>query len=186
MTKEEKKAFRKGVQAEIAELPEEYLEESNLGLRENFLSLPEFDRARVIFAYISEGREPDTVEILRRALALGKTVALPVSLDNGVMEPRTVKSLEELVPGRFGILAPPAGAPLVAEEEIDLVLVPAVTFNEKGFRLGRGGGYYDRFLSRSGAFAVGLGRERLIREIPLEAHDMSVNCLVTEACIRRF
>lgn len=182
----DKKAFRKGVQAEIAALPETYLNESNAGLRENFLAMPEFRRADVIFAYISEGREPDTVGILQKALAMGKTVALPVSLDGGIMEPRIIKSLEELVPGRFGILAPPEGAPLVPEERIDLVLVPAVTFNDKGYRLGRGGGYYDRFLGRSGACSVGLGRERLIREIPLEPHDMSVNCLVTEVCVRRF
>ena len=181
-----KKQFRKGVQADIAALPEDYLKMSNEGIREHFLSLPEYEDAGTIFAYISEGREPDTVGILQAALAAGKTVALPISLDDGVMEPRAIRSLDELTEGRFHIPAPPADAPLVKEEDIDLIIVPAVTFNSRGYRLGRGGGYYDRFLARSDAFSVGLGRDRLIREVPLEDHDQGVACLVTESGVKRF
>ncbi len=183
----DKKEYRRGVLADIAALPEEYVESSNEGIREQFLAMPEYERASVIFAYISEGREPDTVGIIRQALADGKTVALPVSLDGGIMEPRRIRGLDELVPGRFHIPAPPASAPLVDEESIDLIIVPAVTFNGHGFRLGRGGGYYDRFLARSGAVSVGLGRDRLIRDdVPLEAHDQGVTCLVTESGVKRF
>ena len=61
-----------------------------------------------------------------------------------------------------------------------------MTFNSRGYRLGRGGGYYDRFLARSGAFSVGLGRDRLLREVPLEDHDQGVACLVTESGVKRF
>ena len=183
----DKKEYRKGVLADIAALPGEYIESSNAGIRESFLSMPEYDRASVIFAYISEGREPDTVGIIEQALADGKTVALPVSLAGGIMEPRAIRSLDELVPGRFHIPAPPETAPLVDEESIELIIVPAVTFNSGGFRLGRGGGYYDRFLARSGAVSVGLGRDRLIRDdVPLEPHDQGVACLVTESGVKRF
>ena len=183
----DKKEYRRGVLADIAALPEEYVEESNVGIREHFLAMPEYWQASVIFAYISEGREPDTVGIIQHALASGKTVALPVSLPGGIMEPRVIQSLDELVPGRFHIPAPPESAPLVEEDSIDLIIVPAVTFNENGFRLGRGGGYYDRFLSRSDAVSVGLGRDRLIRDdVPLEAHDLGVACLVTESGVKRF
>ena len=182
----DKKEFRKGVQAAIAALPEEYLEESNAGIRAVFLNMPEYQQAKTIFAYISEKREPDTVGIIEQALADGKTVALPISLAGGIMEPRAIKSLDELVIGRYNIPAPTEDAPLVADEDIDLIIVPAVTFNDKGYRLGRGGGYYDRFLSKSGAVSVGLGRDRLIQEVPLEAHDQCVTCLVTESGARRF
>lgn len=183
----DKKAYRKGVLADIAALPEDYLEESNAGIRKHFLDMPEYESASVIFAYISEGREPDTVGIIQKALADGKTVALPVSLAGGIMEPRVIHSLDELVPGRFHIPAPPESAPVVEEDSIDLIVVPAVTFNGEGFRLGRGGGYYDRFLSRSRAVSVGLGRDRLIRDdVPLEPHDQGVACLVTESGVKRF
>ena len=182
----DKKEFRKGVLADIAALPEEYVEESDAGIREHFLAMPEYEEASVIFAYISQGREPDTVGIIQKALADGKTVALPVSLPGGIMEPRMIRSLDELVPGRYHIPAPSESAPLVEEESIDLIIVPAVTFDGNGYRLGRGGGYYDRFLSRSGAVSVGLGRDRLIRDVPLEPHDQGVACLVTESGVKRF
>jgi len=182
----DKKEFRKGVQAAIAALPEEYLAESNAGIRAAFLDMPEYKQAKIIFAYISEKREPDTVGIIEQALRDGKTVALPISLDGGIMEPRAIKSLDELVIGRYNIPAPTESAPLVADEEIDLIIVPAVTFNDRGYRLGRGGGYYDRFLSKSDAFSVGLGRDRLIQEVPLESHDQCVKCLVTESGAKRF
>ena len=177
----DKKEFRKMIKNEIEELSEEYILFSNSGIFENFIGLPEFENAKTIFAYISEKREPDTVRIIRKALDMGKTVALPISFNNGRMEPRIIKSLDELVIGKYGIPAPKDDSPLLKDEDIDLIIVPAVTFNRQGFRLGRGGGYYDRFLKKSTAFSVGLGRERLIREIPLQPHDMSVICLVTEA-----
>ena len=164
----DKKTFRKSVLDEIAALPEEYINSSNLGIFENFINMPEFICAQNIFAYISDGREPDTVRIIQKALDMGKTVALPISYSGGQMAPHVITSLQELVPGRFGIPAPPEESPVLSEEDINLIIVPAVTFNRKGFRLGRGGGYYDRFLERSSAFSVGLGRELLIREVPLE------------------
>ena len=179
----DKKTVRKMIKDEIEELSEEYIMFSNNGIFENFISLPEFENAKTIFAYISEKREPDTERIIRKALEMGKTVALPISYDNGRMEPHIIKNLDELVSGKYGIPAPKNDAPILKDEDIELIIVPAVTFDRNGFRLGRGGGYYDRFLEKSEAFSVGLGRERLIREIPLLPHDMSVSCLVTEAGI---
>ena len=176
----DKKAFRKEVLGKIEALSEEYIASSNEGIYENFISLPEFESAKNIFAYISEKREPDTVRIIEKALELKKTVALPVSYDGGVMVPKVIKSLDELEIGKFGIPAPKESAPVLNDEDIDLIIVPAVTFDKNGYRLGRGGGYYDRFLEKSDAFSVGLGREELICDVPLESHDMSVKCLVTE------
>lgn len=177
----DKKSFRKSVQDEIAALSEAYIQMSNAGIYENFIAMPEFVNARNVFAYISDGREPETVRIIQKALDMGKRVALPISYNGGRMEPHVIASLAELVPGKFGIPAPGEDSPVMAEEEIDLIIVPAVTFNRQGFRLGRGGGYYDRFLERSDAVSVGLGRESLICEVPLEPHDMAVDCLVTES-----
>lgn len=179
----DKKAFRKEVLVKIAALSEEYISLSNSGIFENVTALPEFVNAKSIFAYISEKREPDTVRIIEKALKLGKTVALPVSYDGGIMVPKVIESLDELEIGKFGIPAPKEDAPVLSEEDIDLIIVPAVTFDKNGYRLGRGGGYYDRFLERSKAVSVGLGREELICQVPREAHDMPVKYLVTESRI---
>ena len=181
-----KKEFRGILMSRISALDAEYIRSSDRGLFENFVSLEEYERAKTIFAYISCGREPDTVEILNRALADGKTVALPESLPGGIMKARRINSLSELVPGRFGIPAPPEGAEEIAPEDVDLIIVPAVTFDECGRRMGRGGGYYDRYLAASPAFSVGLAREELLTSVPTEEHDMAVACLVTEKTVRRF
>jgi 5-formyltetrahydrofolate cyclo-ligase len=69
----------------------------------------------------------------------------------------------------------------------DLILVPALTFDRNGYRLGQGGGYYDRFLSAHDLFSVGLARDvLLLDDVPRESHDQCVSCLVTESCILRF
>lgn len=179
----DKKSFRKVILTEAFSLPESYIKSSDNGIYENFIQLPEFSVANTIFAYLSEKHEPDTINIINKAIEKGKTVALPVCYNEGRMEARIIQSLLDLIPGKFGIPVPEESAPLLRPEDIDIIIVPAITFNRQGYRLGRGGGYYDRFLGKSPAFSIGLGRERLLRDIPLQPHDLPVSCLITEAGI---
>ena len=81
----------------------------------------------------------------------------------------------------FGIREPDPGCPLVEREEIDLILVPAVCYDRQGYRLGFGGGYYDRWLTDSTAFRVGMCRTAVLQDhVPVEAHDTRVDVLLTE------
>ena len=89
-----------------------------------------------------------------------------------------ISSLRE---GAYGILEPPADAPRVDVDEVDFAVLPCLTCNHLGQRLGRGGGYYDRFLAHYRGGTVLLCRERLIREeIPLEPHDYPIPWVLTE------
>ena len=98
------------------------------------------------------------------------------------MELRAVLSLEKLSPGKYGILEPDAGCPLVAADQVELAVIPCAACSRDGRRLGRGGGYYDRFLSAYRGSAALVCRERLIREeIPTEPLDIPVHWVVTEA-----
>jgi 5-formyltetrahydrofolate cyclo-ligase len=98
------------------------------------------------------------------------------------MVARAIGSLDDLVPGKFGIPAPREGLRNVERDEIDLMLVPAVAFDEEGRRLGRGGGYYDRYLSGFAGPTVGLAREKLLcPAVPTEPHEMRVRFVVTES-----
>ena len=101
------------------------------------------------------------------------------------MEARIVKSLSELKPAVLGIPAPPDASPAIAPQDLDLIIVPALAFDADGYRLGYGGGYYDRFLRGVSAFTIGLARERLfVEKLPRELHDVAVKCVVTEKEVR--
>ena len=158
-----------------------YLAASDRELTRLFLSLPEYRAAKTVMCYCGKFPEPDTTEIMESVLRDGKILALPLIVEKGVMEARRVKALGELMPGAYGINEPPEEAELIAPEELDVILVPAAAFARNGHRLGRGGGYYDRYLSATGAFTVGLSRERLIlEEVPTSDHDVPVMLLITE------
>ena len=96
---------------------------------------------------------------------------------------RRVKSragLAEIPAGRFGIREPGSGSPAISLHRIDLVLVPGLAFDERGNRLGRGRGDYDRLLEGVRAIKCGVGFDsQLHAEIPVEPHDILLDCILT-------
>ena len=178
---EDKKAMRRMAREAEKNAGGEYLRESDAAAAESFLRLPEFLSARTVFCYLGIGTEPDTKHLIRRMLEMGKTVALPKITGDGTMDARVILGLGELVPGTFGIPEPSDDTEILPPEETDIVIVPAAAFSKDGYRLGRGGGYYDRYLASCDAFSVGLTREKLLLDsAPTEEHDMPVNCIITE------
>lgn len=179
--KTEKTALRKQLMERIQALPADYINESNEGIFKTVINIPEFAQAKTIFSYYSLGSEPDTIKIIEYALSLGKTVTLPVCLKNGIMEARVITSTSELSEAGFHLLEPLSSTQVIKPEDLDFIVVPAMTFDFEGYRLGRGGGYYDRFLQNVTAFTVGIARERLMMErVPREIHDLPVHCVATE------
>jgi 5-formyltetrahydrofolate cyclo-ligase len=182
----EKQALRKRLLEDIDALPEAYIVQSDEGIYKNVVSLTEFNRAETIFCYYGIGREPDTVRIIETALEMGKTVTLPVCFKGGVMEARAIEDLGELRESRIHLMEPLDSVRVISPGALDFIVVPALTYDRNGYRLGRGGGFYDRFLSGVNAFTVGVTRQRLLRDtVPCEAHDVPVACVVTEESIRR-
>ena len=157
---------------------------------ERFMSLPEFGQARVVMLFVSFGSEIETRPIITAALARGKRVVAPrADSQRRALIPCEVRDLDrDLAPGAHGIDEPRPHCPSIDLAEIDLVAVPAVAWSEDGYRLGYGGGYYDRFLPEVGrALAVGLGLElQVVPGVPQGPHDQPVEVLVTEERIRRF
>ncbi|MBR5381035.1 MAG: 5-formyltetrahydrofolate cyclo-ligase [Oscillospiraceae bacterium] len=182
----DKAALRRDMRARTAALSGEYIEKSDAGIFENVVALPEYAAAGAVFVYYSLDREPDTHRLVRRALDDGKTVAMPRVLGGGRLEHLRVNSTDELLPSRYGLLEPIELAERVEPTEGDIVIVPAAAYAKDGSRLGRGGGYYDRFLAACPAFTAGLARERLLLDtLPTEPHDMRVACIVTESGVIR-
>lgn len=178
---EEKAALRRQVLAAEKVMTPEERAAADAAICRRVLSMKAYGEAHTVFAFAPCREEIDIWPLLRTILAAGKTLALPLCTSVGQMECRRVEDLNDLRPGAYGILAPPETATRIDPADIDLALVPCVTCNRQGQRLGRGGGYYDRFLARYTGRTLLLCREALLREhILCQPHDRSVTPVVTD------
>lgn len=140
-----------------------------------------FGRARTVGVFCSLADEPDTSEALARWRAAGKRLAVP-RVEGDVMrfyeyDPRTMR------PGAFGIAEPGPEVRLCEPRELDLVVVPGTAFTAAGARMGRGRGYYDKYLSQPDVHAVKIGvcfARQLVGELPSEPHDVAMDYVITD------
>jgi 5-formyltetrahydrofolate cyclo-ligase len=142
-----------------------------------------FKAAGTIMLYQPIGAEMPVDRLVVAALGAGKRLALPRCEKRGVMHARlwdgSPASLERRT---FGILEPLATAPVVAPQELDLVVVPGVGFDRQGYRLGWGGGFYDRYLPPVRGAKVGIAfGVQIVERLPHEEHDARLDGVVTEA-----
>ena len=138
-----------------------------------------FEQAGSIMAYAAIPPEVDLSPVLEKILTAGKTLVLPRCEQDGVMTARRIEDLSQLVPGAFGILEPKPETPVVAAAEIALILVPGLAFDRFGRRLGRGKGYYDRFLAAFHGKTIGICGQ-LVQEIPVEQHDITMDAVAVD------
>lgn len=137
---------------------------------------PEWRAARTVLLYRNLPGEWSTVGLANGAWRAGKRVAMPRVAGPGRLALHEVRAWTDLRPGAFGIHEPDAALAGVGPGDVDLAIVPGVAWGRDGARLGRGGGYYDRLVPalRPGA-AWGVGFDvQVVRDVPLEAHDVRV------------
>ena len=157
--------------------------EEAVAIRQAIRAWPTWARARTVLGYLPLATEVDLRPLLADAIARGIRVAVPEVTSEGVFRPCLLRSLEpaDLETGPMGIALPRRREP-VETAEIDLALVPGLAFDVAGQRLGRGGGFYDRFLPglRREASTVGVcfGLQR-VPQVPSEKHDARVEWLAT-------
>lgn len=132
-----------------------------------------YKSARVIGAYMPLPREADITPVLQHALAHGKGLALPLCGPKSDMTFRRVERLDLLRRNAWGIPEPGEDAAIVAMQDIDLLLVPLEGIDPAGYRLGKGGGYYDRVLYGQSVMTLGCALTwQWVEEVPREMHDM--------------
>jgi 5-formyltetrahydrofolate cyclo-ligase len=175
--------------ARDAQTPEEIIEKSR-AINENLRSLDQLRRSHTIFAYVSFRSEVDTTGLIDELLAAGKKVAVPVTrVKDKRLDVISITSREkDLVPGYCRIPEPRREllqTAMVAEEEIEIILLPGSVFDLRGGRFGYGGGYYDRFLEHNPqALRIGLAFDlQVVEQAPLAAHDQLLDLVITESRI---
>ena len=171
--------------------PEERTAAENL-IRDRLFSLPAWKHSPLICGYMSMRSELDMMPIWERAVAEGKSYALPVTVTNaraGQMIFRRLPGFcpHTLISARFGISEPSEACPALSLQDFSgaLILVPGLAFDREGFRLGYGGGYYDRFLAalreaRIPVTTVGLVFAQCLEEtLPRGAYDLPVDRVIS-------
>ena len=135
-----KKTLRKETIAAMKALPQTIKTQADEELTQRLLELPAFQEAKTLATYLSFGHEVSTAGLIQAALQLGKRVCVPRTYPQGRME-FVEYDPDILEKTRFGLLEPNE------KGRVDLIHVPGVVFQSKGYRIGYGGGYYDRYLA---------------------------------------
>ena len=155
-------------------------------ISQRLFNLQEFEDARTISIYLHIGSEVRTREILAWCIAQAKRVIIPVTnrMNRRLIFSELTAPEKELEIGNFGILEPKTEflrpVPL---EEAEVALVPGIAWDLRGYRIGYGGGYYDRSINslHNHVLTVGLGYEfQIVREVPTTRYDRPVDKIVTE------
>lgn len=174
-----KKELRRQIRAELNNLSFENGKTLDARLICNLLGNNLYKECNRIFLYASVGREIDTRDLIRIAYEKhGKKIALPKCKSDGIMEFYPYDG--ELIEGKYHI-PEPFETEVVYPQPLDIMIVPGLAFNKFGYRIGQGGGYYDRYLERYPCITIGLCREQfLMEEIPTMWNDIPVDYVITE------
>jgi 5-formyltetrahydrofolate cyclo-ligase len=186
-----KTIVRRDLRARLAAMTDVDRHAKSVTIASLVTAMPEWRAARVVMLYLSTPQEVETSPIALRAWQEGKTVVVPkVSWDQRRMLPVEITSLasDTMTLSGPGIREPVAGKP-VPVEFIDLVLVPGLGFSENGYRIGRGMGFYDRFLAQGEFLGLSCGiafSEQVVPTLPVLDHDVPLSMLISDRGIRRF
>jgi 5-formyltetrahydrofolate cyclo-ligase len=193
MNAADKARLRVAARAARDALDSRWRADASLAVTNHALALPELSGAKIVSAFISFGSEVETRMLVRRLLSSRSWIALPrVDPRTASLEHRRVRlaDLDTLTTGSYGIPepSPVAFSDIVDPGAIDLAFVPGLSFDARGNRLGMGKGYYDRFLREATrATRWGLAfASQVLPEVPVEAHDVPLDGLITDRGVQRF
>ena len=183
-----KAELRRKYRAIRTELPPECKQEMDRQVLRRVRNLWQYRENDTLLVYVSTAIEVDTRALIEAALADGKRVAVPRCVPGTRnMEFYYIGGIDELEPGTFGVLEPVVEKhEKMTDFSRGLCIVPALCYDWSGFRLGYGGGYYDRFLSNFGGCMIGIGYSSCVRRaLPHGRFDRPVELIVTEKYLRK-
>ena len=154
-------------------------------ITQKLLATSEYAEATTVLTYVSVSSEVSTRMFIECALRDGKTVAVPRCLPGHCLEFVAIASLEQLVAAPFNLLEPSKELPALTEDQKNnsICIVPALLVDTKGYRLGYGAGFYDRFLSTYPGKKICLAYQQNLSQemLPHTAFDVAVDMVITES-----
>jgi 5-formyltetrahydrofolate cyclo-ligase len=177
-----KQNIRKEILGSLRRQTKEEAFEKSVIIKKKLFSLPEFEKAGYVMFYASKADEVKTDNMIDEALGMGKRVVLPYCAAGENIVPREITGREDLEKGIYGIYQPKRRDTEVPLEKIDLVITPGVAFDRHNRRLGRGKGYYDKFLEKlpRGKKTIGLAFDfQIVEDLPEDPHDVPVSKVIT-------
>ncbi|NMB26820.1 MAG: 5-formyltetrahydrofolate cyclo-ligase [Tissierellia bacterium] len=182
----DKKVLRKKMLEKRSQLSLEKIEEKSKIIANNLFNLNQYKKANFIFSFISFKDEVNTHEIIKKSISIGKRVGVPIPVPK-TKELKVSELIDfdkELDLGFYNILTPKDKyIRIVPPQLVDLVLVPGVAFDKRGYRVGYGGGYYDRFFNNINKDIIKIGlcyEMQILSEVPKNSHDIPIDFILTE------
>ena len=160
---------------------EEYRNQKSKVIKDKLLRNKVFRKAKIVMFYIAFGGEVDTEEMIKEAKKAGKLICVPIcKKDRETMQPAILDEHAKLIKGLYGVLEPVAQC-TICEQDLDLVIVPGLAFDKAGRRLGRGKGFYDRFLNLlpKDTPSIGLAFDfQILPSVPTTPRDVNVQEII--------
>ena len=177
--KAEKRMYYKSVRSSMSVIEKN---SADLDIFNKIINTDSFKNAETILTYVSVNDETDTFELIKYCFENGKKVATPRCLDkNGNMSFFEINSFEDLKPSYFHLLEPAKCCNKIVSFKNSLCIVPAFSYDKNGYRIGYGGGYYDRFLSEYSTKTIGICYDRCIEKSHLHSEfDIKVDMVITD------
>ena len=185
-----KQSLRRTISEKISARAPAVAHARSMAACKRLMDTPEFARSSVVMIYLPIPGEVDVSPVALRGWQEQKAICAPkLTWDHRHMLPIEIHSLQTgLISTVNGLREPADGSPITMET-LDLVLVPAMVFDRNGNRIGRGAGFYDRFLAAEEFQGVSVGiafEEQVVDKVPVHDHDIPVDMLVTDEKIMRF
>ncbi|MFB1080670.1 5-formyltetrahydrofolate cyclo-ligase [Jeotgalibacillus sp. JSM ZJ347] len=178
----DKKMIRQQMLDQLKNLPEDRKVLYTNYIHELVMLSPEWKQSKVIALTISRDPEIDTTILINKALEQGKKVCVPKCEPSSKrLDFHYIQSLNDAEPSFYGLLEPKSHLPIAEKSDIDLVVVPGLAFSETGYRIGFGGGYYDRFLKDYNGECISMAYsfQMTVNQFA-ESFDMPVKRIMTE------
>lgn len=178
----DKKILRKEIQEKLKKISDVDRKKYEEILYKKLFENEIFKISKIIAVTISFGTEINTYPIIKKLLDEKKIVCSPIcKKENREMIFYKITSLDSLIEGNYGIKTPlKIDKNIIKKENIDLILVPGVGFDKQNFRIGFGGGYYDRYLKDFNGYTISLAfKEQIIEKVPINEFDLPVNKVIT-------